>query len=691
MKKISFYILSAMLLPMAVFAQAEGGKSRIATIARYTTQGVELRWMPDNKTILRLGFSNSYTIQRSENGQDRFSDIATVRALSREGWSSLIAAEKDAATRSDLETAMEFLFAGTASGQQLNLEAGIAELNEQKRKEDMIYALFVITAVRNGKVAEGLGLNYIDNTAKEGMTYQYRVKLNAVSPVYAIENGTVVIKAVIDPNKYRNEVFVYPGDKQLSFAWSANPELNGYFIERAAEGQTVFKPLNSIAIYDSRGDGFEGPVNGSFEDDSLLNYKWYSYRFYGTTSFGEKVLFAEVKGMPRDLTPPVAPVLKQPKHVKPREVQVGWDMTVAAPDLKGFIVARSDRDTGTFQVLHKTLLPAKSRSFTDTGFSTDGINYYVVYALDTAGNISASYPGYVALVDSTPPAVPEVLSALIDSLGVVTIRVQPGKEKDLKGYRIFKANSDEHELSAIQEAFKKDKADTAALRSVFTDTVTLGSLTPNIYYRIKALDYNYNQSAFSKMIIVRRPDTVPPITPVFTNVLTGEKKVTLHFAPSESIDVKEQIIYRKTDPNSEWAVLSMMSGKQAQFIDTTVTPGITYYYSLRARDESDLYSGFAYAVYGKPYKSPLPPVTNLTGKLQDKKIVLQWEYPATAKEVFFIVYKKNKKGALEQVARVTAKTFTDVGAGKENVYAIKVLTADGEQSKLSAMITQRIP
>ena len=504
-------IIFLLLSSLSSFAQIEGAKCRIATIGRYTATGIELRWMPDNKTILRLGFDNSYSIERSDSETGKFENMATVKAFSKAKWDSLVANEKNTATQTNIEVAMEFLFAGKEPGQKgISLDAGIAELNEQKSKEDMIYALFVLTAIKDGKAAEALGLGFIDITAKEGKSYSYRIKLNAKSAIYEIENGAITVKAAFDTNKFKNEVLVFPGDKQLSFAWSAKPELAGYFVERAAEGETVFKPLNTLAIYASKGAGFEGPTNGSFDDDSLINYKWYRYRFYGNTAFGEKVLFAEVKGMPRDLTPPDAPVLKLPKHVKPKEVLIAWDIYGNISDLKGFIVSRSDKDTGNFQILHKALLPNKARSFTDTGFNTEENNYYIVYAIDTAGNLSASYPGYVALVDSTPPAQPEIVSAVIDSLGVVTIRVKQGSEKDLKGYRLFKANSAEHELSVIQEAFKKDKTDTFLFKTVFTDTVTLNSLTPKIFYRVKALDYNYNQSKYSELVAITKPDTIHP-------------------------------------------------------------------------------------------------------------------------------------------------------------------------------------
>ncbi|MEJ5995973.1 hypothetical protein WG904_16215 [Pedobacter sp. Du54] len=690
--KLYLNLFLLLLASFSSFAQIEGAKTKIAAIGRFTTaNGIELRWIPDHKTILRLGFNHSYTLQRKEAGANKFEDIATVKASDQATWNSLIATEKNLATKDNMEIAMEFLFAGKDNEQKaLNLDAGIADLKEQKSKEDMIYSLFVLTTIKDGKVAKALGLSYIDNAVKLGQTYAYQIKLNANSTVYEIENANITVKAVADANRYKNEVLVFAGDTKLSFAWPVNPEIAGYFVERAAEGETQFKPLNTVPIYDSKGAGFEGKTNGTFDDDSLTNYKWYRYRFYGLTSFGEKVLFAEAKGMPKDLTPPDAPILKQLKHVKPKEIRIGWDIYGNKTDLKGFMVARSSKDSGDFKLLHQKLLANTIRSFVDTDFNLEENNYYVVYALDTAGNISASYPGYVALVDTIPPSKPEIVSAIVDSLGVVTLTIKKGKEKDLKGYRIYKSNSAEHELSVIQESFRKDKLDSNAVKLVFTDTVSLNSLTPKTYYQVKALDFNYNQSIYSDVIAVKRPDTIPPITPVFTNVIVKEKQIELYFAPSESLDVKEQLIYRKTNLNNNWEVVFKLSPLQKKVIDTAVKTNITYYYSIRAVDQSKLYSKYANPVYGKPFDGGIrPPVTNINSNIINKEVELKWTYPQLKKEVFFVIYKKNAKGELQQYARVTDKKFTDKNMGKENIYAIKVLTEDGGQSPLSEFIIQK--
>jgi hypothetical protein len=679
-------LMGICLMPVVSVAQSKPGKASIGMLGRYTSNGVELRWIPDNKTILRLGFQQGYSLERRQAGSGAWNKMAAIKPYAQAQWQTLIANETNPDTRSNLELAMDFLFAGDqADPAKLNLDQGIAALNERKSKEDMVYAVFVLTALREAKVAEALGLAYTDKTVQQGIEYEYRVSLIAQSPVYAVENGSVKINTVLQKNPYQYEVFVYPGDQKLSFAWPETADLAGFFVERAAAGETVFKPLNETPIFAAAGEGFEGNVNNTFVDDSLQNYTWYRYRFYGTTAFGEKVLFAEVKGMPRDLTPPPPPVIKQPKHLTPKQVLIEWEMYGDTPDLRGFLVGRSNSDTGNFTVLHKTLLSSKTRSFVDEGFNKDGLNFYLVYALDTAGNLSASYPGYVALIDSIPPAKPLIQSAVIDSNGIVTITIKKGIEKDLKGYKLFTSNSPEHEFSAIREAFRADREDSNDVQLIFRDTVTLQSLTPKIYYRVKALDFNYNQSVFSEIAAVVRPDTIPPVAPVFNDVLVMEKAVQLLFSGSSSVDVKEHYLYRKTATEAPWQLLKNMDKTASQYLDTSVVQGVTYFYSLRAKDLGGLYSTYAMPVQGRPFDTGVrPPVENLTGVLEDKKLTLTWTYPAIGKDVYFIVYKQNRDGQLVKQAIVKENTFSMSTEEKKAIYAVKAGTYDGGESGMSA-------
>ncbi|RPI06991.1 MAG: hypothetical protein EHM64_00920 [Ignavibacteriae bacterium] len=673
--------------------------STINLIGRYTEgKGVEIRFFPDKKSVLEVGFKEGFIIERmlfdtsiirKDPNKMTYAEIARIFPYSDTQWETALRSEKSLESKNELEIARDFLKnIDKGKGGAFNFEKGIAELKDQKSKEDFEYMIFTLTALKDAKAATALGLAYTDSTAIKGKTYFYRARPVGKSDVYTVISVDYRIVAENLKKGYDNPVYVKQGDTELFFAWIETPDLSGYFVERANPGETTFTQLNKAPIHNLEGSAAGGESRSGFNDKNLINYQVYTYRFFGYTLFGEKVQFAEVKAMPKDLTPPEQPFLPQPQNVKPNEVLVTWQMNpVPAPDLKGFFVARANKNEGDFKVLHQAMLPKEARTFTDTTFVRGQANYYVVQAMDTANNVSSSFPVSVTLIDSIPPGKPAFLSGTIDSLGVVTITVKKSKEKDLMGYRLFKANSPEHEFSVMVEGFVENDSLNQEIQTVFKDTVTLNSLTPFIYYKVKALDFNYNQSDFSDLLKVARPDTIAPVSPIFTSVVVKEKQVELFFVSSSSADVQEHILYRKTDLKSEWQILSMFSSLLSKFIDTNVTTGVTYYYSIRAKDFGGLYSHYASAVYGKPYDTGIrPPIENLNAKVEKKNIILTWNYPSSKVEPSFIVYKKDDNGNLTQYDITTEKSYTDKNAHKTNYYAIKAVMKDGGQSTLSEVV-----
>lgn len=677
--------------------------SYINVVGRYTEgKGVELRFFPDKKSVLEIGLKQGYiiertvvdtTIDRKKNEPFDYTELAKIFPYSDKQWETAITSAKTTDSKNELENAKDFFKnIGKEKGGAFSFDKGIAELKNQKSKEDFEYMIFALTALKNAKAAQALGLAFTDSTAEKGKTYFYRIRTIGKSDIYKIIPIDFRIVAENNNKDYDNPVYVKQGDKELFFTWIDKPELSGYFIERANPGETTFTQLNKAPIHNLDNSSSTGETRSGYNDKNLVNYKTYTYRFFGYTLFGEKVQFAEIRAMPKDLTPPEAPFLPQPQNVKPNEVLITWKMNpVPAPDLMGFYVARANKNEGEFKVLHNGMLPKDARYFTDTTFIKGKINYYVVQAVDTANNVSSSFPVSVTLIDSIPPVKPKIISGTIDSLGIVTITVEKNKEKDLMGYRVFKANSPEHEFSVIHEGFITDDSLNNEIQTVFKDTVTLNSLTPKIYYRVKALDFNYNQSEFSDIVAVIRPDTIPPVTPIFNNVIVREKEIELHFFPSSSEDVKEHIIYRKTDSNAKWEALYTFTTATTKYIDTTAKTGVTYYYSIRAKDLSGLYSKYAASVCGKPYDTGIrPPVENLTAKAEKKNVILSWNYSAAKPEPVFIIYKKDNNGFLKQYDMTTDKTYTDKNTEKENYYAVKVVTKDGGQSKLSTIVSKSI-
>ncbi len=667
----------------------------IRTGGRYVEGvGVELRFFPERRVVMETGFREGFVLERSTGASDDFVEIARLLPYDDANWDAVMEAAleaDDGDTYDLLDLARGKLnIALTPKGGALSLDEGIRALRAQKADEDFEHAVFVLTAARDAAVAQALALSYLDEDVVEGQQYTYRIATAAAPPVYQLVPGLFTIETVADAYEYHNEVWFYEGDTWINFVWEENDRLSLYMVERKDPGADVFVPLNEAPRINLRGNAFDDFRRASFRDENLENYQRYTYRFYGHNVFGEKILFAEVDAMSRDRTPPEQPRVLNAEHHKPDEVLLEWEMNdPPAPDLFGFVVARAHNPEGDYQIIHPQLLPPGIRSFTDTSFVKDRLNYYVIQAVDTAFNVSSSLPVAVTLIDTIPPARPVFLSGSIDTTGVVTLEVQKNTEADLMGYRLFKANDPDHEFSVIFEGFVDNRSLRDEIPAVFTDTVTLNALTPKIYYKVQALDFNFNQSEFSETMVIERPDTIPPTTPVFRNVISSTSNITLYFALSESHDVAGHTLYRSADLSEPWQVHSGLANDDVHYEDTEVEQGITYYYSIRARDHSGLYSNYARPVTAKAYDDGVrPPVQNLALEtVNDDTLILTWEYPQLAGEPFFIVYRMDEQGHLGQYRRTTEKQLISRYDPATAVrYAVKAFTADGGESPLSDTI-----
>ena len=688
MKLLNQLLIIGIFINISFANAQEKPTSQIKVAARYTPQGVELRFFPDRKKMLDVGLQSGFILERAEGNSRKYIEITRTKPFSEEEWAITIQRAKTEEEKIQLEMSQDFYISSREkSGGNLDFTKGIANLKQQKADEDFQFMVSILTAIKNANAAKGLGLSYIDTTIQPGKKYTYRVKLVGNSPVYKIESIPVTIQTTKDEYTYKNKVYIKTGDTQLGFVWEDSPYLSGVDIERKING--VYKKLNDAPIYTVRGKNYKGVKRNGFSEDSLVNYQKYTYRFYAQTIFGERVKFAEVTGMPRDLTPPQKPFLKQPKHAKPNEVHIEWEMKAPiAKDFKGFKIARSEKSSGNFTVLNGKLLPSTARKFIDTSFIKGKDNYYLIQALDTANNVSSSFPISVTLIDSIPPVKPIFIDGKIDSTGVVTVNIQKNKEPDLMGYRLYRSNSPEHEFSVIKEGFLSLDSLKNEVQTVFLDTVTLKSLTPYIYYRTEALDFNHNTSEFSDILKVKRPDVIPPTTPVFKKVKVGEDFVELGFSLSKSRDVKQQLLFRKLNLKDKWELLTTLKNNQKTYIDKNVEKGIKYYYTLQAIDDSDNKSEFAILVMGKPYDTGVrPPVEDLRIQQNKNDIIITWKYQFKNKQTLFLIYKQNKNGDLVQYKNTNELFFKEKSANKPAVYAVKVITKDGGKSKISKLIS----
>jgi uncharacterized protein len=151
-------------------------------------------------------------------------------------------------------------------------------------------------------------------------------------------------------------------------------------------------------------------------------------------------------------------------------------------------------------------------------------NYFTISVVGKNNQRLTSQSMLVQLVDSIPPAKPIVLEGVIDSLGTVRLKWKPNQEKDLRGYRILKANNAGEEYVDIYHQ--------SYVGNEYKDSVSLKMTNSKVYYRIAAEDMRFNISEPSDVLVLDKPDTIPPTAPIFKDYDNKDGKIHLKWIRS---------------------------------------------------------------------------------------------------------------------------------------------------------------
>ena len=612
-------------------------KNGLGVWQQFRNDTVRLRWIPVEATQWILNNQRGYFVERGEvvKGQKVVFKKLTERPI--------LPARKDAKTQSEEE------YVGLKSIH----EEGIQTSLDDKLGEDVANQLLLrhlvgtMTAFKSFRAAQKMGLGFIDVSVQKGKQYAYRVFPNQIrtkgeppiDTTYILVNTNKNSTTKQPPMLSKEEL-----EKSVFLTWPARNYLKEfilYHVEKSEDG-TNFKRVSTSPIMYSDSKS----KVAHFKDSLTQNYRPYLYRLVGMTPFGEWITSQmPIMAMGRDKTPPAQPIIESAKHIGGSKVEIRWKMPVNEGDLKGFWIGRASGVSSKYNKI-TALLSQNTTKITDLRADLTGTNHYMVYAVDTSGNERASFPTYVALTDSLPPAAPKglVAKAIADKAnktGVVTITWKNNKEKDLQGYYVYFANDPDHEFSQITKQMLAD--------TIFRDTITLRSLTKNVFYKVVAMDKHFNISDFSAVAIAQRPDIIPPVVPLITDLTVKDSTATVVWQRSPSNDVVEYRLYRR-EQGKEWVKMKTFRGAQLstrQFEDANLKTGIRYEYSLDVMDESGLISDRSPLRVARalpPLFLPNPPEPEVTYIDESKENQLTWNYAATGKYKIAIYRADNQKG-----------------------------------------------
>jgi len=682
-------ILTGMAWLNTAWAQ-QSNDAEIHLFARYVDgNGIDMRWFSDNNEVMRRGTETGFIVERRVAGTGSFQVIETVQPLDEAQTEQLIQSTVGEGNRADRLRVVTELSATDTDHLpgQIDFQNRIEDLINRKSAEDFRTMTFMLSSFEDSLAARVLGLSASDANVMPGQTYEYRARLanpGGLNVISVITEVTATEQTV----DYEVPVMINEGDGELSFIWEQPENSVGMYVQRSFSDNGPFEPLNEVIELNLRGSQYEGPQRATFADKELNNYRTYHYRFYGQNVFGERVLFGEASGTPRDLTPPREPLLLQPKHESEDTVRVTWELLESVDDdLAGFAVLRGDGSSEEFVRLHPELTDPGLREWIDLDFNRDLDTYYAIQAVDTAGNVSNSAVLPVSYIRFNPPVKPKIGQATIGDDGSVEIIISPDPEDAVDGYKIFKGNDPEHEFSVVKEVFG-DSLITPGSRTVIRDTVMLNTLTRNVYYKIRAYDVHFNESEESDVIALERPDIVPPPRPVFKDVEIGATDVEFEIALPPSNDFQTATLYRNSGPESYWETVQTFREKTeiVRYTDRRLEPGASYFYRLQAEDQSGLLSEFSNPVRVKTVnRRTVTTAENLSAESGDRGAQLRWAYAGDdTDDVFFVIYRRSGDRGYQQVGRSEETFFTDrrVRPGRYQ-YQVRVFRNDGNQSGMS--------
>lgn len=548
----------------------------------------------------------------------------------------------------------------------------------------MRWSLCALYADIDPEIADALGYRWVDKNVSATGYYLYRVitldPQQADTAMIAIDRKdgahTIPHGPALNAQEKEHTITLRWEREQVKSSFSA------FWIERR-QGTGAWQRLNDVPFVPM--DNERGAATHHAYTDTTItrDYVPYQYRVLGITPFG--MISSEapvVTAMGRDRTAPPNPVMRRVNDEQGKLV-VYWDQPGTTADLKGFRVEKTYHTNAAYQPLHRDLLPPSTRQFTDTSSFLIGENHFRVWAVDTAGNASVSLSGYGVLADSVAPAPPIGLKGSIDTAGVVTVHWPWGKERDLLGYRVFFANAADHNFNNLSPEPQQD--------TVFHDTIPLRTLTKHIYYKVVAVDRNFNHSPLSAVLHLVKPDQVAPVAPVIERYAVNDSAVVIHFIPSSSDDVARHVLLRRSPVDTTWReVVAWNASEQPRtWTDRTVTAAAAYTYLMQAVDSAGNRSPRSVPLEVRiPQRPEHPSAEAVKAVVVDDVIQVSW-VPPTRPVKHYVIY-RSKNGAMANTvgsAGSDATTFADVrvpGNGSYR-YAVKAVYADGGSSRIVEM------
>ncbi|CAI2768812.1 fibronectin type III domain-containing protein [Flavobacterium collinsii] len=639
MLKFRFLILFLFLISLG-FSQSK--QTTVMVNARAQKDQILIRWAVNSSSEWQKANKKGFIITRTTLLRD--GDIVskpekTVLTLKPlipeplESWLDLVQKDNNAAIIAQSIYGESFEVTGAKEGDLSRIVNMADELDQR-------YTFALYAADMSFESAVKAGWGYVDTNVKKNEVYAYQVsvfespKIKESSYMIGLRDYTTLPAPT--------DFIAIPDDKKILLSWDYETFkriYTSFMVEKSTDGIN-FSPIASTPLVNLN-DKEEHPSKTMYYVDTLsVNDKKYHYRLYGITSFGEKGEITKsitTSGITAVVTPAR---LSDYNILNWNEVILEWEYPAASESfIQGYEINLADNDKGPYKVVTKSISPSERKLIYKASLFPS--NYFTISVVGKNNKRITSQSMLVQPVDSIPPAKPSGLEGTIDSLGTVQLKWKPNLEKDLRGYRIFKANNADEEFVDIYHK--------SYLGNAYKDSVSLKMTNSKVYYRIAAEDMRFNVSEPSDVLVLDKPDKIPPAAPIFKDYDNKEGKVHLKWIRSYSEDVVGYSLRRREKGQEQWLEIKQINDTIQEFTDEKVDNKKTYQYAILAKDKSNLWSSLDHSVITVQVLdfSPVKIISFLQGipDRETKKVTLTWDYVKNKEKVTSLSIYKNLKGS----------------------------------------------
>ena len=603
-----------------------------------------VRWHPNNADQWLQGLQTGYQLEISENGNIIFKTDAPIFPAPFADWQ----AQLDSLAMEWYEPALYLIYYDQADP---DLQEETFPSDEYNSKEilNARFSLLEYFCHQDFHLTLMAGLGWSIIAENDRSIYTIKVRLDG-HPETA---NTVVI------SKNDSKPAAVPLlkaewlDRQVALEWNVRgfeEDYFGYRLEHSEDGKE-FIWLDSIPII-CQNKEFDNTLFGTIKENRtlLVNLRAQWFRLKGLDYFGGvSGTFSEVSGSGHPGLIP-APILEPVQQQDGEHFLLQWSIPQKFEGVvSSFSIFKAETPEGPYVLDTAGLNPGLRQIIRTSG---QDVQYFRIEVLDTFGRSSSSFPQMAMPQDEQPPAVPSGLSGRVDSTGIVSITWSRNTEKDFWGYKVFTAPDTTGEFSLAHTGIVQEP--------IFVDTLALNVLNEGAYYKITALDYRNNRSGFSKVLEIKRPDKIPPVEPQIFKVNAVPNGVSLSWYPSPSKDANLEWLMRKEWGSSgDWTTVGLFESGSAdtqKYLDSTVLPDRTYWYTLIAVDMDGNRSVPADTAVVQTFSLPVP--APLLGKARieegGRNCSVSWQ-PTSGVEMEIWIYRASHTGRPELIGKSSEK------------------------------------